>query len=127
MPGKIRDKTVTESRGEIVFRQNEFVGMNIDLPASELGGEGHTGKYLSYIENVISKGGYAEGRDGSERFSYAKMPGSGIVYHSPTQHTVNHKYLFHRGTQLWISDDKAYFWVEVTKSGDTTRIPGAYS
>jgi len=120
MPGRRRDNTVGQKKRRITFKQESFTGQNLDYPASDIGND-----KLALLENGVARGAFLESRCGTERFSYAKMPGSGVIYSAPLQHPSSKKWAMHRGTQVWIADQDMHFWQEATSISDA--ITGAES
>lgn len=135
MPGRARRKSTNQARREHRFVQEEFNGVNIDFPASELGRKidgGIVSRMFAGAENIECHGRYVDPRAGTERFSYAKMPGSGIIY-AKEQHPTTKKWLLHRGTSLWTANSEGNFWTELTNRSDqvgggkNTTFTGEYS
>jgi len=120
MPGRRRDNTVGQKKRRIKFKQESFTGQNLDYPASDIGTE-----KLALLENGVARGVFLESRCGTERFSYAKMPGTGVIYSAPKQHPSSKKWAMHRGTQVWVADQDMHFWQEATAKSDA--ISGANS
>jgi len=113
MPGRRRDNTIGQKKRRITFKQESFTGQNLDYPASDIGND-----KLARLENGVARGVFLESRTGTERFSYAKMPGSGVIYSAPVQHPSSKKWAMHRGTQIWIADQDMHFWQEATSISD---------
>ncbi|MCP4611291.1 MAG: LamG domain-containing protein [Planctomycetes bacterium] len=129
MPGRQRRKPEGNARRELTFKQTNFNGMNVDLPASEIGELvefGYNGALLANAENVNPRGSYIEGRRGTDRYSYTYLPGSGEVYFGPLQHPTTKRWILHRGTSIWLGDARMNFWYEATALSATT-VPGTYS
>jgi hypothetical protein len=109
MPGERR--TLSEATGMKtgIFLQKDFIGVNHDLPASDI----HDSELAKGTENVICRGSYCEGRPASALFANRHIPGSGTVW-SHGYHQSSGKFLLHRGTQLWRADNSmSDFWEEL--------------
>lgn len=112
MPGKRRFQTEQQASVISTFKQESFSGgLILDRPASEL-----TDSEIPVADNVICFPKDIRGRSGSVRFDSTAFPGSGTV-HTIKNHSINKRWILHRGSQLWRADATITAWEELKLTG----------